>query len=146
MPDPSVRNTRRIVRPDEIDPGLTAAESLLAFAAGRRFRTIYADPPWRFTNRTGKMAPEHKRLSRYATMTLDDILEMPVAQVAAEKSHLYLWCPNALLAEGLEVMKRWGFTYKSNLVWFENSQGRWPRRSRRRFLLSKRDGIGALWN
>ncbi len=95
------------------------AESLLAFAGGRRFRTIYADPPWRFQNRAGKMAPEHKRLSRYSTMTLDEILELPVATIAADKSHLYLWCPNALIAEGLKTMRRWGFDYKSNLVWYK---------------------------
>jgi N6-adenosine-specific RNA methylase IME4 len=100
-------------------PSESPAESLLAFAGETRYRTIYADPPWRFTNRTGKMAPEHKRLSRYATMTLDDIYELPVATIAAEQSHLYLWCPNALLAEGLETMKRWGFEYKSNIVWYK---------------------------
>jgi len=118
MPGSRVRNAGRIVRPEQLD-GLAPAESLLAFAGDQRYRTIYADPPWRFQNRTGKMAPEHKRLSRYETMTLDEIFELPVATIAAEKSHLYLWCPNALLAEGLETMRRWGFTYKSNLVWFK---------------------------
>ena len=81
------------------------------------FGTILADPPWRFTNRTGKMAPEHKRLSRYATMSLQEIMELPVAQLAAPRSHLYLWVPNALVLEGLEVMKRWGFEYKTNIIW-----------------------------
>lgn len=81
------------------------------------FGTILADPPWRFSNRTGKMAPEHRRLSRYATMTNQQILELPVSPLALPKSHLYLWVPNALILEGLEVMKRWGFTYKTNLVW-----------------------------
>jgi N6-adenosine-specific RNA methylase IME4 len=98
---------------------LTPADSLLRFVGDVRFRTVYADPPWRFTNRTGKMAPEHKRLSRYATMTMEEIFELPVAAVAAEQSHLYLWVPNALLAEGLETMRRWGFTYKSNIVWYK---------------------------
>jgi N6-adenosine-specific RNA methylase IME4 len=65
------------------------------------------------------MAPEHKRLSRYSTMTLSDIMELPVATIAAEQCHLYLWVPNALILEGLEVMKRWGFTYKTNLVWYK---------------------------
>ena len=82
-----------------------------------KFGTILADPPWRFLNRTGKMAPEHKRLMRYPTMALEEIIGLPIAEVAAEKSHLYLWVPNALIAEGLEVMKKWGFTYKSNIVW-----------------------------
>jgi N6-adenosine-specific RNA methylase IME4 len=83
------------------------------------FGTILADPPWRFTNRTGKMAPEHRRLSRYATMTGEQIMALPIAEIAARQSHLYLWVPNALVAEGLEVMSRWGFTYKTNLVWYK---------------------------
>lgn len=83
------------------------------------FSTILADPPWRFLNRTGKMAPEHQRLLRYPTMTLEEIIELPVGRLSAANSHLYLWIPNALIAEGLEVMKRWGFTYKSNLVWYK---------------------------
>lgn len=82
-----------------------------------RFKTILADPPWRFQNRTGKMAPEHRRLSRYDTMTLEDIMKLPVEGLAAETSHLYLWVPNALLPEGLHVMEAWGFQYKSNIVW-----------------------------
>jgi N6-adenosine-specific RNA methylase IME4 len=90
---------------------------LLDFNGQRRFATILADPPWQFTNKTGKVAPEHKRLARYGTMTLDDIGALPVAQLAAPTAHLYLWCPNALLPEGLAVMQAWGFTYKSNIVW-----------------------------
>lgn len=93
------------------------AESLRSFAAGRRFATILADPPWRFSNRTGKMAPEHRRLSRYGTLTLDGIAALPVAGLAAPTAHLYLWVPNALLPEGLQVLQAWGFAYKSNLVW-----------------------------
>jgi N6-adenosine-specific RNA methylase IME4 len=83
----------------------------------RRYKTILADPPWRFTNRTGKVAPEHKRLSRYETLSLPEIMEIPVVDVADETCHLYLWVPNALLPEGLQVMAAWGFEYKSNLVW-----------------------------
>lgn len=81
------------------------------------YRTILADPPWQFTNRTGKMAPEHRRLSRYATLSLDDIAAMPVAGITAETAHLYLWVPNALLPDGLRILDAWGFTYKSNIVW-----------------------------
>ncbi|MCX6268508.1 MAG: MT-A70 family methyltransferase [Bacteroidetes bacterium] len=81
------------------------------------YATILADPPWRFLNRTGKVAPEHKRLSRYDTLALEEIKQIPVQSVAGEKSHLYLWVPNALLPDGLEVMKAWGFTYKSNIIW-----------------------------
>lgn len=92
-------------------------ENFRAYTAGKKYKTIYADPPWQFQNRTGKVAPEHKRLTRYGTMKLEDIKKLPVAEVAAEKSHLYLWVPNALLPEGLEVMKAWGFDYKTNIIW-----------------------------
>lgn len=96
----------------------TPAEDLRDKVEGR-FSTILADPPWQFQNRTGKMAPEHRRLLRYGTMELEEILELSVPQLAAAASHLYLWVPNALIAEGIEVMKRWGFTYKTNLVWYK---------------------------
>jgi N6-adenosine-specific RNA methylase IME4 len=96
---------------------MDAGTSLLAKADGRRFGAILADPPWQFQNKTGKVAPEHRRLSRYATLTLDDIKQLPVAQVAADVAHLYLWVPNALLPEGLAVLQAWGFRYKSNLIW-----------------------------
>jgi N6-adenosine-specific RNA methylase IME4 len=96
---------------------LTAAQDFAASCTGLDCGTILADPPWQFSNRTGKMAPEHKRLNRYETLTLDEIKEIPVAVACSSQAHLYLWVPNALLSEGLEVMKSWGFTYKTNIVW-----------------------------
>ena len=83
------------------------------------YKTILADPPWRFSNSTGKVAPEHRRLSRYPTLSLQEILDLPVNSVADDEAHLYLWVPNALLAEGLQVMKNWGFTYKTNIIWYK---------------------------
>ena len=81
------------------------------------FKTVYADPPWQFQNRTGKVAPEHRRLDRYSTMTLDTIKSLPVANHVAKDAHLYLWVPNALLPDGLDVMREWGFRYVSNIIW-----------------------------
>jgi N6-adenosine-specific RNA methylase IME4 len=95
----------------------SSSKDFIDFLDGRKFKTILADPPWQFQNRTGKVAPEHKRLNRYGTMTLDEIKELPVSDAAAETAHLYMWVPNALLPDGLAVMAAWGFTYKSNLVW-----------------------------
>lgn len=95
----------------------SAADNLKAFAGKQRFSTVLADPPWRFANRTGKMAPEHRRLSRYGTMTVEDIATLPVSSILAPTAHLYLWVPNALLPEGLQVMRAWGFEYKTNIVW-----------------------------
>ena len=83
------------------------------------YGTILADPPWRFKNRTGRIAPEYHRLHRYPSMADDDIKAIPVPDLAEKQSHLYLWVPNALIQTGLEVMKHWGFEYKTNLVWFK---------------------------
>jgi N6-adenosine-specific RNA methylase IME4 len=94
-----------------------ASSDLLAFVGPSRFATVLADPPWQFANRTGKIAPEHRRLSRYETLGLQEIIDLPVENVVTPTAHLYLWCPNALLPDGLAVMKAWGFAYKSNLVW-----------------------------
>lgn len=124
MSSTRIRDNEALVLPELIAPGIEeelrecAAKDLLSFSPAC-FGTILADPPWQFDNRTGKMAPEHRRLMRYSTMTLEEIMELPVPRIAKASSHLYLWVPNALLAEGLEVMKRWGFTYKTNLVWYK---------------------------
>lgn len=98
---------------------MSASDDLLRDVGKSKFATVLADPPWQFQNRTGKMAPEHKRLSRYPTMTLGDIKNLPVEAIVKDTAHLYLWVPNALLADGLQVMEHWGFTYKTNLVWYK---------------------------
>ncbi len=99
---------------------MTLVHSLTNGKASRpRFRTVYADPPWQFANRTGKMAPEHRRLHRYPTMTIEEICALPVGEVLADQAHLYLWVPNALVGWGLKVMEEWGFTYKTNIVWYK---------------------------
>lgn len=96
---------------------VSAAEDMAAFLNGRKFGTILADPPWRFANRTGKVAPEHRRLGRYHTLSFDEIAALPVAEFSDEPAHCYLWVPNALLPLGLSVLDSWGFEYKTNLIW-----------------------------
>lgn len=93
------------------------AGDLTAFLANRKFGTVLADPPWRFANRTGKVAPEHRRLGRYDTLSLGEIAALPVANHVTERAHCYLWVPNALLPCGLSVLEAWGFEYKTNLIW-----------------------------
>lgn len=104
----------RVVSITDLNP----SEDLLRKTDGP-YSTILADPPWQFQNRTGKVAPEHRRLLRYPTMNLEEIKQLPVGKLAAASSHLYLWVPNALLKEGLDVMRQWGFTYKTNIVWYK---------------------------
>jgi N6-adenosine-specific RNA methylase IME4 len=100
-----IESSESPVRGDGGSEAARAPEELLRFIGKRRFSTILADPPWRFINRTGKMAPEHRRLSRYGTLTVDEIAALPVGQAAPDRAHLYLWVPNALLPEGLRVME-----------------------------------------
>lgn len=95
------------------DPGRDLSSCLGA----QTFSTVMADPPWRFLNRTGKVAPEHRRLSRYTTLTVEEICSLPVAQHLRDTAHCYLWVPNALLPDGLRVLAAWGFQYKTNLIW-----------------------------
>lgn len=97
----------------------TVNKDFLDFIGDKKYSTILADPPWQFQNRTGKVAPEHKRLNRYPTMCLQDIKEIPVSKVASDRCHLYMWVPNALLPEGLEVLSAWGFKYKTNIIWYK---------------------------
>lgn len=98
---------------------MDASDDLLRKVGKRKFATVLADPPWQFKNRTGKMAPEHKRLQRYSTMSLQEIKDLPVEAIVEDTAHLYLWVPNALLAEGMQVMEHWGFTYKTNVIWYK---------------------------
>lgn len=117
-----IRKPEDCAPPDEPGPRSELMRSL----QGRSFATILADPPWQFLNRTGKMAPEHKRLNRYSTMDTQKICALPVGESAATTAHLYLWVPNALLPEGLLVMSAWGFSYKSNIVWYKTRKDGGP--------------------
>lgn len=72
------------------------------------------------------MAPEHQRLLRYPTMTLEEIRQLPAQQLSAPQAHLYPWVPNALIAEGLDVMNHWAFTYKTNPVWYKTRKDGGP--------------------
>jgi N6-adenosine-specific RNA methylase IME4 len=104
-------------RPDPSEVIAIASDNLRSAVAGQAFGTILADPPWRFVNRTGKVAPEHRRLARYETLSVREIASLPIRDIAASKSHCYLWAPNALVPEAVQVLREWGFTYKTMIVW-----------------------------
>lgn len=100
-----------------IENNLAAPNDLRTFLDGQKFATVMVDPPWRFQNRSGKIAPEHKRLARYPTLSVEEISALPLSENLEKTAHCYLWVPNALLPEGISVLKAWGFDYKSNIVW-----------------------------
>ena len=119
MSDFGIRNHRQTLRAGCSPMTTSDAQATITLPTTRKIRDNTGRSPWRFANRTGKMAPEHKRLLRYSTMSMEQIHELPVSDFALEQSHLYLWVPNALIQYGLEVMETWGFTYKTNLVWYK---------------------------
>ncbi len=86
---------------------------------GKRFSTIYADPPWDYSNQSSRASTSN----HYITMSLDEIRAEPVAELAADKSHLHLWTTNSFLPDALSVIEAWGFTYKSLFVWVKPSLG-----------------------
>ncbi|MEX2186871.1 MAG: MT-A70 family methyltransferase [Pirellulales bacterium] len=88
-------------------------------AEGHVFPTIYADPPWTYRNRSSRAAAAN----HYATLSLQDICDLPVRQLATKDSHLHLWATTPLLQETLTVMRAWGFEYKSCFVWVKDKLG-----------------------
>ena len=82
-----------------------------------KFRTIVIDPPWQYSG-----APERVR-PVYATMTQKELLALPVFSWADDPAHLYLWSTNANLRDALELMKAWGFEFKTMITWVKPSFG-----------------------
>jgi N6-adenosine-specific RNA methylase IME4 len=81
----------------------------------RKWRGILADPPWQWDTAGGKRGATTQY---YPTMPLDEILTLPVSQIAHDNAFLFLWVPPALLkACGFAVLEAWGFGYKVDIVW-----------------------------
>ncbi len=84
-----------------------------------RFRTIMADPPWDIGQKDGR----YGAIQHYNLMTLQRIKQLPVADLAEENAHLYLWVINGAIREGIDVMEAWGFTYRAPLTWIKPRLG-----------------------
>ncbi|MBE9638703.1 MT-A70 family methyltransferase [Salipiger mangrovisoli] len=82
------------------------AAALSTYLEGQKFGCVLAEIPWRLPERDAA-----------GTMSLDDILALPVADHLEDRAHCYLWVPNALLPEGMKVLAAWGFKYTSNIIW-----------------------------
>ena len=93
--------------------GCVTRDLLALGRRGLRFGTVYADPPWPYQNHAARGAAE----DHYQTMTLEDICGLAVPQLVGARAHLHLWATTAFLAEAFEVIRAWGFTYKSCFVW-----------------------------
>ena len=109
-------------------------------AQGQRFATIYGDPPWRYGNVRTRGAAGRQ----YSTMTLDDIAALPVPQLVEDAAHPHLWTTTSFLPDALDVLRAWGFAYKSQLVWTKPGRlgmGNYWRVSHEILLLGVRGGL-----
>lgn len=100
------------------DPAfVTRLEQLLE--RGMSFGTIYADPPWQYGNQATRASTNN----HYVTMPVDEIAALPVEKLAAPNAHLHLWTTNAFLPASFDLMRAWGFEYKSVFVWVKPEMG-----------------------
>jgi N6-adenosine-specific RNA methylase IME4 len=101
--------------------GCTVTDLHELVRAGRRFGTLYLDPPWKYDLRADDLT--HQGRCPYPTMALDEIAALPVADLAAEASHCHLWTTNGFVEEALGLLRTWGFAYKSMFVWCKPQMG-----------------------
>ena len=107
------------------------------------YTLIYADPPWRYEHvRTERRAIENQ----YPTMALDDNCALPVQDIADEDCVLFLWATNPKLAEAMDVIRAWGFTYRTNMVWVKDKigMGYYARQQHELLLVAVKGAPGAL--
>ena len=91
---------------------------LIMLGLFERYHCCYLDPPWDI-NQKGKYGAE----KHYDLMTLEQIRNLPIPQLTAQNSHVWLWVPNGLIPQGLELLKEWGFTYRSPFYWVKPRMG-----------------------
>lgn len=87
-----------------------------------KFRVIDADCPWPFSDKLTMSKTKRGAASVYATLSIEDLKELPVKDIAEDDSILLLWCPSSLLQEGLDVMKAWGFRQTQTHIWVKTKQ------------------------
>ena len=105
-----------------------------------QYPVIYADPPWRYEN--PPMGGGNRSIeNHYPTMNLDEICAMPVESLAAEGCVLFMWATSPKLAECMEVITAWGFTYRTSMVWVKDKIGMgYHARNRHELLLIAKRG------
>ncbi len=88
-------------------------------ATGRKFGTIYADPPWLYENQATRAATSN----HYPGLTVDELCALPVQSLADDDAHLHLWTTNAFLFECPRLFAAWGFEFRSTFVWCKPQMG-----------------------
>ena len=126
-------------RGERANTACTLADLGTLVARGAKFGAIYADPPWSYDNQGTRASTDN----HYGTMTVGEIAALPVGELAAERSHLWLWTTNAFLFECPRLFEAWGFEFKSSYVWVKPQMGigNYLRNSHEFLLLATRGGL-----
>jgi N6-adenosine-specific RNA methylase IME4 len=86
----------------------------------RRYPIVYADPPYQYDH---NLSVTREVENHYPTMPLDEICDLPVAEICTPDAMLFLWTPAPLLLNGLRVMEAWGFAYRTGMIWDKQKIG-----------------------
>jgi len=113
----NAKREQQEARPLPVGQSVQTLQQLLE--QGRKFATIYADPPWQYENEASRAAATN----HYATMSVDDICAEPISDLAEDNAHLHLWTTSSFLPEALHVIDAWGFQFKSSFVWIKPQIG-----------------------
>lgn len=107
---------------------------------GKKFKCIYADPPWKYDNQATRASTDN----HYSTMSVDDIVALPIQYLAADQAHLHLWTTNAFLFDCARILEAWGFQYKGVFLWVKPQMGigNYWRVSHEFMVLGVRGGLG----
>jgi N6-adenosine-specific RNA methylase IME4 len=117
-----------------------AARPIAPLENGKRYHVIYADPPWQYEH---PISESRKIENQYPTMSLDDIVALPVSSIAADDSILFLWVTTPMARKGFAVMEAWGFEYRTGMVWVKPSigMGQWVRQRHELMYIGTRGKI-----
>lgn len=120
----STRETKALAKQEKNRVGTkydtcTTDDLAKLIARGDKFGTIYADPPWVYDNQGTRAATGN----HYGGLTVDQLCELPVRELAADDAHLHLWTTNAFLFDCARIFDAWGFEFRSSFVWVKPQMG-----------------------
>lgn len=112
-----------------------------------KFDIIYADPPWAYRNKKTGGSMKSGAETKYPTMAIDELCALPVRQIAAKNSVIFLWATVPLLQEAFQLMGAWGYKYKTMLTWHKTGRlglGFWFRGQTEHLLFGTRGNVKAF--
>lgn len=112
----------------------------------KKYNVVYADPPWSYNNMNIGCRGESGAAGNYSVMSIADIKAMPIPKIIDDNAVIFLWATVPLLPEGIDVIRAWGFEYKTSLIWKkrELGMGMWFRIGTEYLLVGTRGKVRAF--